>query len=171
MLNTHNRCLTLRPARTPIIHEDFDQTTTRSLSDCWLGSTPRICAFGADYAAVRISSKLNGRTNKFGWLQAPVTNLIVSQGLPESLREVLPAPGTIGDRNHFSLCDFRPIEQCAGFLLRRFRRYPLPRRLAIPEIPSSNPGAFYDAAGPCKDRPGSFVPRPVPQVLETARLA
>jgi hypothetical protein len=26
------------------------------------------------YAAMRISSKLNGRTSKFGWLQAPATN-------------------------------------------------------------------------------------------------
>ncbi len=26
------------------------------------------------YAAARISSKLNGRTSKFGWLQAPATN-------------------------------------------------------------------------------------------------
>jgi hypothetical protein len=29
------------------------------------------------YAAARISSRLNGRTSKFGWLQAPATNAII----------------------------------------------------------------------------------------------
>jgi hypothetical protein len=37
-------------------------------------NSPETITFRTGYAASRISCILNGRTNKFGWLQAPATN-------------------------------------------------------------------------------------------------
>jgi hypothetical protein len=43
----------------------------------------------AAYAARRISSKLNGSTKQFGWLQAPAIKLIDSQWLAELPRQAI----------------------------------------------------------------------------------
>jgi hypothetical protein len=39
---------------------------------------------GNGYAAGLINSKRKGRTNQFGWLQAPATNYLVCSGLENS---------------------------------------------------------------------------------------
>jgi hypothetical protein len=93
-----------------------------------VGNPEAILTFHAGYAAGRISSKLNGKTKQFGWLQAPATKLL----LRKELRRTPQPIGRPSGAFEFALILSVAIWQKSLFI---FRRRSCDQKIVSPRIP------------------------------------